>query len=305
MPRRRALRVLAAGAAVALAGGARPSVARAEGCGDQIANCRRKGKEFCGGERIAGCLYTCCEPGEECCTASDRYGVVGAGCCPVDTRCGDGGYPSCACKVPCGREGLTCCSVARQEVCLPSIEAAAEQVCCPPERNCGGKCCPSGEQCIRGECRPYCENETGRGVSRVYDPDTQCCTKYGIERKYPIRNFEACRKTRVARAGHKPKGGGGCGPEDGPKFPDGYKRASFLGACRAHDICYDTCRSDRRKCDRKFAERMRNACKRAYPVPGRNRRKCLDRAELYSDGVTALGSIYYDKAQSKACQCCP
>ncbi len=123
MPRRRALRVLAAGATVALVSGVRPGVARAEGCGDQMANCQRKGKEFCGGERIAGCLYRCCVPGEECCTAADRYGVVGAGCCPVDTRCGNGGYPSCPCKIPCGPEGLTCCSVKDQEVCLQSTKA--------------------------------------------------------------------------------------------------------------------------------------------------------------------------------------
>jgi len=303
MPRRRALRVLAAGATVALVSGVRPGVARAEGCGDQMANCQRKGMEFCGGERIAGCVYRC-EPGEECCKSSDRYGVVGAGCCPVDTMCGNG-YPSCPCKIPCGPEGLTCCSVKDQEVCLQSTNADGE-VCCPPERSCNGECCPEGEECIRGECKPYCRNERARGVTRVYDPETQCCTKNGIERKYPIRNFENCRETRVPRPGFKPKGGGGCGPEGGPQVPNGYKKASFLRACRLHDRCYDTCRSKRSECDEKFTKRMKNACKNTYPVPGtRNRVRCMRRAELYSDAVTALGSFAYDEAQSKACQCCP
>jgi hypothetical protein len=54
-----------------------------------------------------------------------------------------------------------------------------------------------------------------------------------------------------------------------------------------------------------FAKRMRRACTNAYPVPGPKRRACLERAELYSNGVIALGSIAYADAQSKACQCCP
>jgi hypothetical protein len=32
---------------------------------------------------------------------------------------------------------------------------------------------------------------------------------------------------------------------------------------------------------------------------------CLETAELYSNGVIALGSVFYAEAQSKACQCCP
>lgn len=305
MPRRRALRMLAAGAGVALVGGLRPAVARAEGCGDQAANCQRQGKDFCGGERLAGCLYTCCDPGEECCTASDRYGVVGAGCCPVDTRCGDGGYPGCVCKIPCDPEGRRCCSVKDQEVCMPSTEANEGQVCCPPERRCNEKCCPEGEECIRGECTPYCRNERGRGVTRVYDPKTECCTEHGIEQKYPIRNYARCRKTRVPRKGYKSNGRGRCGPDDGPEVPQGYRAASFRAACRAHDKCYDTCRSDRSECDEKFAKRVKRACTSTYPTPGLNRSRCLRRANLYSDAVVALGSIYYADAQSKACQCCP
>jgi len=188
---------------------------------------------------------------------------------------------------------------------MPSTEANGAQVCCPPERRCSDKCCPEGEQCVRGKCVPYCENERSRGVSRVYDPKTECCTKDGIEQKYPIRRYERCRKTRVPRAGYKPKGGGGCGPEGGPKFPDGYKKASFLGACQAHDRCYDTCRSDRSECDEKFAKRVRRACASAYPVRGPKRHACMRRAELYSNAVIALGSVAYAEAQSKACQCCP
>ena len=232
-----------------------------------MANCQRKGMEFCGGERIAGCLYRCCVPGEECCKAEDRYGVVGAGCCPVDTMRGNG-YPSCPCKIPCGPEGLTCCSVKDQEVCLQSTEPGGGQVCCPPERRCNEKCCPDGEECIRGECKLPRDASRARGSSR--------------------------------------RGGGGCGPEGGPQVPNGYKKASFLRACRLHDRCYDTCRSKRSECDEKFTKRMKNACKNTYPVPGTpNRVRCMRRAELYSDAVTALGSFAYNEAQSKACQCCP
>ena len=110
---------------------------------------------------------------------------------------------------------------------------------------------------------------------------------------------------RAARGVQAKGGGGGCGPEGGPKFPNGYKKASFLGACQAHDKCYDTCRSDRSECDEKFAKRVRRACASAYPVRGPKRHACMRRAELYSNAVIALGSVAYAEAQSKACQCCP
>ena len=244
----------------------RPGVARAEGCGDQMANCQRKGMEFCGGERIAGCLYRCCVPGQECCKAEDRYGVVGAGCCPVDTMRGNG-YPSCPCKIPCGPEGLTCCSVKDQEVCLQSTKA------------------------------------DGRSAAR---PSGAATASAAPRARSASVASASCRETRVPRPGFKPKGGGGCGPEGGPQVPNGYKKASFLRACRLHDRCYDTCRSKRSECDEKFTKRMKNACKNTYPVPGTpNRVRCMRRAELYSDAVTALGSFAYNEAQSKACQCCP
>jgi hypothetical protein len=177
---------------------------------------------------------------------------------------------------------------------------------CPEERKCGDdNCCEEGQECIRGECKHYCKNEKARGQTKVYDPKTECCTEHGIEPKYPIRHYERCKKTRVARAGHKPTSNG-CGPAEGPKVPNTFGKASFLAACNAHDICYDTCRSDRDKCDETFYRQLKAACRAAYPVQGsKNRKACVAQATNYHDAVIALGSIAYEDAQSKACQCCP
>ena len=214
-------------------------------------------------------------------------------CCPLGTGCGTVNKPCCD-------------NVCGTSCCKPKEDCCGDTECCPPDRECcGEKCCPEGEGCVRGKCEKICKTETARGVSRVYNPETQCCTEGGIEPKYPIRYFTLCEKTRVARKGYKPTSNG-CGPEGGPKLPDSFGKASFLAVCNKHDLCYGKCRSDRKACDRKFCQGIKAACQKAYPkAKSKMRIRCDNRAELYCDGVTALGSLAYDDAQSKACQCCP
>ncbi len=106
-------------------------------------------------------------------------------------------------------------------------------------------------------------------MTRVYDPATQCCTKNGIERKYPIRNFESCRETRVPRAGVQAEGRRrDAGQRAAPRFPTATGRPASYVPAELHDKCYDTCRSKRSECDEKFTKRMKHACTNTYPVPG-------------------------------------
>ncbi len=149
-------------------------------------------------------------------------------------------------------------------------------------------------------------------MTRIYDPETQCCTEGGIAQKYPIEDadyYPRCEKTRVKRAGREPSGTGFCGPEGGPRAADGFGRANFLPHCQAHDDCYDTCRSDRERCDEVFCNRLLNACRNAYPQvkrrKGPKRRACESMARDYCEAVVTFGSIAYTAAQRKACQCCP
>ncbi|MEZ5102330.1 MAG: hypothetical protein R3C15_21520 [Thermoleophilia bacterium] len=317
LPRRRVL-LLALGAVVgaslpgrALAGTRRPQ--RIE-CGAPYTEC---------GALSPLVVPGCCGPDSICCQFDYDFHC----CDPKRHRCGQNriGAEYCDCLYPCG-DPRNCCypnddcvdgRLCKEKCPKGSVRCGEYHDCCPvgarcvkgecacPDTRdpCKGVCCKKGEECIRGVCKPYCENETARGASRVYDPATQCCTEYGIEPKYPIRYFERCRKTRVPREGYVPEANG-CGPKGGPKFPDKVGRADFRPACDAHDICYGTCRSDRDACDAQFARQLKRACQRAYPK-GKKRQACLARAKDYVDGVTALGSIAYDAAQSEACQCCP
>ena len=237
---------------------------------------------------------------EQCCTGVVAYtgdGIPTAWICKTNEICTPDGVQLCTCPGGSPRCGGRCCPAGAR--CVDGT-----CVCADKREICDEVCCKKGEECIRGECKPYCEKESARGASRVYDPKTQCCTDYGIEPKYPIRIFERCRKTRVPKPDYKPTANG-CGPKGGPKVSDTFGKASFLEACNAHDICYGTCKSDRDACDERFGKQLRAACKSAYRKNTKNRAACLETADSYHDAVVALGGFAYDDAQSEACQCCP
>ena len=226
-------------------------------------------------------------------------GVTPPDCCRADEEC----YKPYDCRKPCEPGSVRCGEFGD---CCPVGASCVDGECaCPGKKPpCKGVCCAKDEECDDGVCKAICKTETDRRASRLYNRETQCCTEFGIERKYPIRYYARCEKTRVPRKGYVPEANG-CGAKGGPKFPDTFGDASFLDACNRHDLCYGRCNSDRGACDKAFGKRLEKACTTAYPKPGKAQRACLEQAKTYYDGVRLLGSVAYDAAQSEACQCCP
>jgi hypothetical protein len=325
MSRRRALRLIATGAAAAVLPGVRPgSGHRAIASSSPPMACQTcpKSNQPTYTQRCATpssfpglCIMVCCPPDWNCCTNPTK-GVV---CCPPEDRCGpldEWGYPHCECTTPCGAQ---CCNPG--EVCASDPDG--NQTCCPPGlAACGSQCCEAGAECCKGECcKPgqichweprvrddaycadVCKAETDRATSQIYDPKTQCCTKHGIEQKYPIHHLERCRDTLVPRKGFKPSSNG-CGT-NGQQFAHSYGKAHWLSVCNSHDLCYDTCGKSKEDCDGRFEKDIVHACKAAYPRGTRGRKRCLDFVADYIDAVRIFGHFAYEESQSKACQCCP
>ena len=242
MPRRHALRLVGVTLASGLLAGLRPFPASAvrRPHPHTPEHCIQAGFKVCYVTLATGELeYADCCSGVCCCSP-----IPGS---PLFCDCSETGM--CGCGPNENRfetsRGIVCCPKNRRW-------DAAQGECVCIARPCGGTCCSTGKECVRGECKHVCKTETRRRVTRVYDPETQCCTEGGIAQKYPIEDadyYPRCEKTRVKRAGREPSGKGFCGPEGGPRAADGFGRANFLPHCQAHDDCYDTCRSDRERCD--------------------------------------------------------
>ena len=224
-------------------------------------------------------------------------------------ECGDcsdsPGTTICDCHVKHHPWGTTCfhCCCPRNYRCLCETEACA--CTCPGDKECGDDCCGETEICVHDrlgnpKCLPECKTEKGRSNSPAYNPETQCCTQYGVQQKYPMGNLEACRPTMVKRQDYQPTPNG-CGPADKP-LRSTFGKASFLEACNDHDKCYDVCGSDAVKCNEIFCKAVHKACAKAYPGGDP---VCKQAASDYCDGVRLLGSSYWEDAQKKACQCCP
>jgi hypothetical protein len=155
------------------------------------------------------------------------------------------------------------------------------------------------------KCQPLCTwHQLNRTRHQPYDRETECCTKHGVTKKYPIHYFNWCEETRVPHKGFKPSSNG-CGTKEHP-VANRFGKANFKPACDAHDICYGTCGKPKSECDERFCNAVHAACRAAYRKGTRGRAACLDRANDYclggSLGSTVVGA--YDDAQSEACDCC-
>ena len=74
--------------------------------------------------------------------------------------------------------------------------------------------------------------------------------------------------------------------------------------CEKHDYCYDTCNSDRGKCDDAFKQCLSGMCNRLKSsLTKKQYEVCKETADLIYSGTSALGCSPYLSAQETACDC--
>ena len=89
-------------------------------------------------------------------------------------------------------------------------------------------------------------------------------------------------------------------------------------ACNKHDICYQTCGSDRGGCDAALSSDASQECLYQYPLVypghlsvaerveyGNERARCLlDVKIMYGVVLSAFGGTAYERRQVEHCMCC-
>lgn len=105
----------------------------------------------------------------------------------------------------------------------------------------------------------------------------------------------------IPRKGHVPTTNG-CGSFgltlDTKSLPEMTK------CCDRHDYCYDTCNSDRGKCDDAFKECLGTMCnKLRSSLTKKQHEVCKETADLIYSGTSTLGCSPYLSAQENACDC--
>ena len=106
----------------------------------------------------------------------------------------------------------------------------------------------------------------------------------------------ACHRSMVAAQNKRAIASNGCTGSDMFQV-DGQE--DFTYCCDLHDACYETCGVSRKKCDTEFKKCMLDLCDSQFS----ENPKCLQAAKTYHLGVTALGSSFYQEAQSDHCEC--
>lgn len=101
--------------------------------------------------------------------------------------------------------------------------------------------------------------------------------------------------------------------------PTGHPNSSFYEACKAHDICYQTCSSDSQlTCDTRLRDQSRLACQQIPPdaestvtILGIGRRvntltKCVNAADRMFNilSTAGLGETAFSLRRQQMCQCC-
>jgi RHS repeat-associated protein len=158
----------------------------------------------------------------------------------------------------------------------------------------------------------YFDAETGTHYNyfRDYDPSIgryiesdPIGLKGGVNTYAYVKASPLVRSDRYGLWGFAPPGeppGSGCGDADTDPFvPDNPLGFAFLGACRQHDKCYDTCWASKVLCDQEFLSNLRKACTQRWPVVA----QCVVLAYEYYYAVVKNGQTAYDNAQRKCNQC--
>jgi hypothetical protein len=79
---------------------------------------------------------------------------------------------------------------------------------------------------------------------------------------------------------------------------------SYTPACDQHDICYDTCNSDKGACDSQLRSGLTSACSPLIPVDPDCYSLCVTTAYAYYLGVLVGAWENYKDAQVAQCACC-
>ncbi|CAC5409284.1 PLA2G [Mytilus coruscus] len=118
-----------------------------------------------------------------------------------------------------------------------------------------------------------------------------------IECKYKCRNGVKAKP----HPNHKPTSNG-CG-SFGIEFDTG-NLPQMTECCDTHDICYDTCNTDKEKCDKDFRQCLMKMCdKLGDDLNKEEAEGCEATAEIMYRGTLALGCTPFKKAQKNACLC--
>uniref|UniRef100_A0A023GAG0 Putative salivary phospholipase a2 n=1 Tax=Amblyomma triste TaxID=251400 RepID=A0A023GAG0_AMBTT len=91
----------------------------------------------------------------------------------------------------------------------------------------------------------------------------------------------------------------GCGTEAFRLPASALPHPDFEACCNEHDLCYDTCLSDKAQCDRSFDACMARICDTKVAVKD----SCISTAGLFTTMTKNLGCEAFLKSQEQACIC--
>jgi len=95
----------------------------------------------------------------------------------------------------------------------------------------------------------------------------------------------------------------GCGSLGFRMGGDQLPSRGMEACCDTHDLCYDTCGSDKDYCDLDFRRCLYATCKKPKASDYIEETKCKAGAKILYTTTVALGCEPYLEAQGKACKC--
>jgi hypothetical protein len=207
---------------------------------------------------------------------------------------------SCGSDSPTGRQVVNIAGVSSAS----GVALATAQTDCV----CNGTTLQPNEACCHTESPP-----------QPYNTDTHCCTKFGVQQKYPItgsncKALNVC-PNRIQNPASPPLDNGECDgiPET---FTYGRRTANFTQCCIAHDHCYSTCKPPELTdvqyrvsvCDHELRLCWERECQAVFVGPGLNLGLpiCLSVVRARISTLAQLPAFItgYCDGQRHACMCC-
>ncbi|MFA7405288.1 MAG: Ig-like domain-containing protein, partial [Pelobacteraceae bacterium] len=134
-----------------------------------------------------------------------------------------------------------------------------------------------------------------------------CCYQGDLQKYFPIIDLGKC-PNRVQNYSWETEYDGCTNVPNNPAVGNGspFSNADRTGACDEHDRCYQKCSQSldegRLACDEQFLQNALKICEKLSDGPIKN--DCVNWANVYHDGLRALGANPYKNRQLQVCSCC-
>lgn len=193
-----------------------------------------------------------------------------------------------------------------------------------PDTQAGSCCqCATCQKCVGNDCAPRvgADKDEVNNITRSFDDLVSMCPQRAqVPASKRLHDVDGC-SAPLGFARNNPAASLFSQASTAFGSEQGMVSAGQVNSlpCNRHDLCYQSCKSNKSGCDNAMHTRMDGVCSTAFPstcplafiLTGTcpayfiDRLRCFATSDAFFIGVDRRGSPFYKERQTQYCDCCP